>query len=152
MEETKYGKYIVTKLKPKIVRADFNKAEKDPKESMTVLQLDSEVVDGAFHVGGSWFWPREIPPVPLAERPNPVLPHWHEFDEVLALFGTNRDDPHDLCGELEIWLGGEKHLVTQSCIIFIPKGLVHGPIGWNRIDRPIFHFGCGSAGMYSGKM
>jgi hypothetical protein len=152
MAKTKYGKYIVTELKPNLVRAEWTKAEKKPNESVTVLHLDSEVIPGAFFVGGSWFWPHELPKVPLAERPNPVLPHCHDFDEVLALFGTNRDDPHDLGGELEVWLGGEKHIVTKSCIIFIPKGLVHGPIGWNRIDRPIFHFGCGPSQMYTGRM
>lgn len=152
MVETQFGKYIVTELKRNLVRPAWNKAEKKPEEGMSVLYLDSEVLDGAFYVAGSWYWPRQIPPVPLADRPNPVKPHQHDFDEVLALFGTNRDDPHDLGGELEVWLGGEKHIVTKSCIIFIPKGLIHGPIGFNRIDRPIFHFGCGPSQMYSGQM
>jgi hypothetical protein len=152
MAKTKYGKYIVTELKPNLVRAPWTKEDKKPEEGVTVLHLDSEVLEGAFYVGGSWFWPRKIPAVALADRPNPVKPHKHDFDEVLALFGTSREDPHDLCGELEVWLDNEKHIVTKSCIIFIPKGLIHGPIGFNRIDKPIFHFGCGPAQMYSGQM
>ena len=152
MAETKYGKYIVTELKRNYTRPDWDKASKKPEEGINVLHLDSEVLEGAFYVGGTWFWPRKMPSEPLKERPNPVIPHKHDFDEVLAHFGTNRDDPYDLGGELEIWLGDEKHIVTKSSIIFIPKGLVHGPIGFNRIDRPIFHFSCGPSKMYTGQM
>jgi hypothetical protein len=57
----------------------------------------------------------------------------------LAFFGTDRGDPNDLCGELEIWLEDEKHVITKNCAIYIPKGLKHGPVGFNRIDKPIFH-------------
>ena len=124
----------------------------DIKSLLIPADYNAKYLEGAFYVGGSWFWPRKIPAVALADRPNAVKPHQHDFDEVLALFGTSREDPHDLCGELEVWLGNEKHIVTKSCIIYIPKGLIHGPIGFNRIDRPIFHFGCGPAKMYSGQM
>lgn len=152
MAETKYGKYIITELKRNLALAPWAKEDKPPEEAARVLHLDSEVLPGAFYAEGLWYWPRKIPAVPLSDRPNAPKPHKHDFDEVLAAFGTNREDPHDLCGELEVWLDGEKHIVTKSFIIFIPKGLMHGPIGFNRIDRPIFHFGCGPAQMYSGQM
>ena len=140
MTETKYGKYIVTELKHQIEDAPWTPVYK-PEELTRVLWLDSEVVEGAFHVATAWFWP------PLAERTeSDVQPHKHEYDEVLAQFGTNPEDPHDLCGEMEIWMDDEKHVITKSSLIFIPKGLKHGPIRFNRVDRPIFHFA-----MHTGK-
>jgi hypothetical protein len=72
-----------------------------------------------------------------------VKPHKHDYDEVLALIGSNPDDPNNLNGELEIFLNGEKHLITKSVMIFLPAGLEHGPIRWLRVDRPVFHFSCG---------
>ena len=58
--------------------------------------------------------------------------------------GTNPDYPNDLFGEVEMFLNGEKHLLTKSCLTFIPAGLEHGPIRMTRMDRPILHFCCGT--------
>jgi hypothetical protein len=36
------------------------------------------------------------------KRNNPeddIVPHTHDCDKYWAMFGTNMDDPHDLCGE-----------------------------------------------------
>lgn len=143
--KTKYGKYIITELKPKIESAPWTKIP-SPEELTTVLFLDDEVVKGAFYVECVWFWPRDQ--ATLAKDEPDVDPHKHEHNEVLAQFGTNPEDPHDLCGELEVWLGDEKHIITKSCLIFIPKGLKHGPIRFTRIDRPIFHFAVHTGKMY----
>ena len=69
-------------------------------------------------------------------------------DEVVAFFGTNPEDPWDLCGEVELWLGDEKHIITKSSLVFIPKGLKHCPLIARRVDRPIFHFTTGPAHLY----
>jgi len=107
------------------------------------MYLDSEVVEGAFYSECAWFWP--IKGGSTIEG----KPHKHDFDEVLAFLGTNREDPHDLCAELEVRLGDEKHTVTKSCMIFAPKGLQHGPFTFTRIDRPVFHFSCGMTHKYT---
>jgi hypothetical protein len=140
MAETKYGKNIITEFVPPVqnVWAPVYK----PDEITTVLTLDDDVLKGAFYVETAWFWPTY--PVNDASGRLDLKPHRHEYDEVLALFGSDTRNPSDLGGELEIWLGGEKHIITKSCLVFIPKGLIHGPIKWNRIDRPIFHFAVGT--------
>lgn len=141
MDETKYGKNILTELKTK-VEAPWS-PEFKPEEMKKVLFLDNEIIDGAFYVECAWFFP------PMAKRQeSDVEPHKHDYDEVLALFGTNLEDPHDLGGEVEVWLDDEKHIVTKSCLIFIPKGLQHGPIRTTRMDRPVFHFAVGTGKQY----
>ncbi len=145
MSETKYGKYIITELKPKINDAPWTKVM-NPEEITRVLFLDNEVIKGAFYTEVAWFWPRSQ--ADLAKDEPDVDPHKHDHDEVLAVFGTNLEDPHDLCGDLEVYLDGEKHLINKSCLIFIPKGLMHGPIRFTRIERPVFHFAVHTGKMY----
>ncbi|MDY0058004.1 MAG: hypothetical protein RBS46_17055 [Methyloversatilis sp.] len=144
MSESKYGKYILTELKTKVEAPwapVFN-----PEEIKRVLFLDSDVVDGAFYVECAYFLPGMV--IGDKYQENAVRPHKHVYDEVLAVFGTDIENPQDLGGELEFWLDDEKHIISKSCIVFIPKGLTHGPIKWNRIDRPVFHFAVGTAAKY----
>ncbi|MBN1191853.1 MAG: hypothetical protein JXA46_19030 [Dehalococcoidales bacterium] len=147
MDETKYGKYIVTDLKQNIAEAPWTNPVQPAGQGKggRLLFLDSELVPGAFYVETAWSFPRktEGEPRTVAE------PHQHDYDEVLAMFGTGTDDPHDLGGEVEFWLGDEQHILTRSCIIFIPAGLMHCPLIYRRVDKPIFTFTTHHGKMYS---
>jgi len=141
MAETKYGKYIITEFKKP--KEDFAwGATYRPGDRTPLLYLDTDVIEGAFYIEVHWFWPAMTK---NKSEERKTKPHIHDYDEVLALIGTDPDDPKDLCGECEVWLNGEKHIINKSCMIFIPKRLEHGPIMMNRIDRPILHFSCGTA-------
>jgi len=143
MAETKYGKYIVTKPKPFTpppgVKLDPEMMKRAGQMMTRVAYLDDEIVKGAFYVDCVWYRKG-------SERGHGA--HTHDWDEVLAFFGTNPEDPHDLCGEVELWLENEKHIITKSCLVFIPKGVKHCPMILKRVDRPIFHFSAGPASMY----
>ena len=91
-----------------------------------------------------WIYPR--PAEDLAKMAGTTT-HTHDYDEVIALFGSDLNDPYDMGAEAEVLLGDEKHLITKSCLVFVPKGLKHG-LRFNRIDRPIFHFTTGPGHMY----
>jgi mannose-6-phosphate isomerase-like protein (cupin superfamily) len=143
MAETKYGKYIVTKPKANIARTDWGRETTAPQRLTRVMYLDDEVIKGAFYVECAWFLKGTDVEAPL--------PHTHDFDEVLGFFGTNPEEPENLYGEIDIWLGDEKHTLTKSCLVFIPKGLKHCPLVIRKVDRPIFHFSTGPGGMYTGE-
>jgi len=67
--------------------------------------------------------------------------HVHEdTGEILGFFGTNPDDPTDLCGEVDFWFGDEVVKITKSGMFFIPPHVDHGPFQVVRVDRPIMHF------------
>jgi mannose-6-phosphate isomerase-like protein (cupin superfamily) len=149
MAETKYGKYIVSALKQNIVEAPWS----PPVTSVSkgkggrLLFLDNEVVPGAFYLECVWI----VPHAGASEgKPRGVgtKPHTHDYDEVICFFGTNQDDYYDLGGEVELWLGDEKHIINKSSIVFIPAGLKHCPLTFLRVDRPIFHFTSGPGKMY----
>ena len=54
----------------------------------------------------------------------------------------------NLGGEVEFWIEDEKHMITRSCLIFIPGGMKHCPLLLTRVDRPIFHFSTVTSGEY----
>ena len=138
MAETKYDKYFIT---------DFNKHVNTnpwaPKyrsgDRTSLLFLDDSVIKDAFFAECCWFFPAMTDNQSASQD---TKPHKHEYDEVLALIGSNPDNPKDLCGEVEFFMAGEKHIINQSTLVFLPAGIEHGPIRMVRMERPIFHFAC----------
>jgi hypothetical protein len=74
--------------------------------------------------------------------------HAHDYDEVIAFFGTNPDDPYDLGAEVELWLDDEMQIITKTSLVFIPAGLKHSPLVFRRVDHPVFHYTTGPGKMY----
>jgi hypothetical protein len=74
---------------------------------------------------------------------NPFLlitaPHSHEFHQFLGFIGGDVMNPLDFTAEVELCLGEEqeKQVITYTCLVHIPPGLVHGPMNFSRIDKPI---------------
>ena len=146
MAETKYGKYIVTDLKQNIAEASWTNPIQTAARGRggRLLFLDGELVPGAFYVETAWSFPQKT-----GQEPRTVAePHKHDYDEVLGMFGTDTEDPYDLGGEVEFWLGDEKHILTRSCIIFIPSGLMHSPLVYRKVNKPIFNFTTHGGKMY----
>jgi len=133
----KYRKYIINSYTDPEQKHDWSPVYK-PRDRTKILNIDKKVVKNAKLYGAAvWFWPAMLK-TEISERS--TKPHVHDYDEVLGLVGTDPNNPHDLCGETEVFLGGERHLVNKSALIYIPAGLEHGPFRETRIDRPIFHF------------
>lgn len=152
MAELKYAKYIITDTKPMSPEALARMRERMKEKGITpgessvkstrLLWLDDEVAKGAFYMELLWLWEGK-------QAQSVEEPHVHDFDEIIGFVGTNREDPHDLGGEVEIWLDDEKHILTKSCLVFIPKGLKHCPVLFTRIDSPICWFTIGNSSMYT---
>ena len=138
MAESKYGKYIVTELKMPEEKKKI--APQYATYATRILWMDDKVVEGAFHMNTAWY----LKPSSTTES----VAHTHDSDEIIGFFGSNPDDPYDLGGEVEIWLEDEKHIITQSCMIFVPAGMKHCPLILRRVDRPIFHFTTVTGGKY----
>ena len=135
MKEKKYEKYIVREaMRPE----DFM----DPMVADFMTMPPLIFLNGDKPIKGSnqflevvWIWAEGAAAV-NPDRP----PHSHEFDEVFIFLGSNREDPDDLGGEVEFWLGKgedtEKYLLTTSTCIFVPRGLVHLPMIFKKVKRP----------------
>ncbi len=138
MDETKYGKYIVTDL-----QAPFSKEynERYAKWAKRILWMDDSVVDGAFQMNVSWY-------LSAQSEGEALDAHTHDPDEIIGFFGSNHDDPYDLGGEIEFWLEDEKHILTKTCLIFVPGNMKHCPLRILRVNRPIFHFSVVTGGQW----
>jgi hypothetical protein len=133
MDNSKYGKYIVTDLKsPAKFTPEFNAAY--AKWAKRILWLDADVVPGAFQMNCSWYF--KVPDDPTKEAKS----HTHKADEIIGFFSSDMQNPYNLNAEIEFWLEDEKHIITRSALIFVPGGMAHCPLILRRVDKPIFHF------------
>ncbi len=149
MSELKYAKNIVTEdLMPPQPPEMIQLMEDQAKEGRTLdrtllLGIQDSILKGSFFVGCEWLW--ELTgngPVSIE------IPHSHDFDEIIGFAGSNRSNPRELGGEIDFHIGGEVHTLTKTCLIFIPKGVVHCPVVIKRIDTPIFMFEAGNNTVY----
>ena len=150
MAESKYGKYIVDALKPPAKEAPWSPplTAAGKGRGGRVLYMDGDTVPGAFYVECVWVMPRPAGATLPGGRKVGTEPHAHKYDEVIAFFGTDLDNPQHLGAEVELWLEDEKHIITKSSLVFVPAGLKHCPLTFKRVDRPVFHFTTGPGKMY----
>ena len=139
MANSKYEKYIIKELKLPLSFSEEDKARYS-KYARRILWLDERVVEGNLQFTCSWY---------IAPAECLTDSHVHDTDEILGFFGSDPSNPHELGGEIEFWLEDEKFTITESCMIYIPKGIKHCPQILTRVDKPIFHFGGMLGGSYS---
>lgn len=140
MTDSKYGKYFL--FEPKAATGGPQAASDYAKWATRMTWLDGKVIEGAFHFACSWYY----------KAPDKALPaHTHDFDEILGFYGSDPQNPRDLGGEVELWMEDEKHIMTESFLVYIPAGMKHCPLQINRIDRPMFHLGASTSPDYEKK-
>jgi len=97
-----------------------------PYALMRAVEIPQAKVFAAY----SWIYP----------EPNEVFwvhEHVHDdFDEVLVWMGTDPDNELDLGGELYMTIEGERHVLTTTGAVYIPKGVKHCPLGFDSVSRP----------------
>ena len=123
MADTKYGKYII----------------REPLEKGRTPSLHICAEKGCEGAQFSGF-PVEVQLLCINQPiafPHPA--HAHDGDEIFFIFGSNPENYYDFDAEIEVHFGeeGEKHIVDSTCIIYMPKGLMHGPIAITKVNKPL---------------
>jgi len=64
--------------------------------------------------------------------------HTHPYDEVLLFLGLDLNDITSLGAEVAMELGPEQeeHIINESCVVVVPKGMPHGPFTTLSLERP----------------
>ncbi len=141
-----WGKYILQDLQLPAIHSTPEAIEKYEKAGRKRIHwMDGHVMPGAFQINTAWYYEPNheyMDRWALEEGESGTIgkPHSHTVDELLCFYGSDPYHPYDLCGEVEIWIEGERHLLTKSSLIFLPAGVSHLPLYVNRVERPIFHF------------
>lgn len=63
--------------------------------------------------------------------------HKHDFDQIIFITGGDPKNVVDFDGEVEMGLDGTLYSVTYPACIYIPKGLMHGPLNVKRVTKPM---------------
>jgi hypothetical protein len=134
MARTKYGKYLTTEV-----------IKEDPrKEGSHVTSTRHLESFGGGHLSIDSIY---------VTRPHLMItqPHKHEFPQYLSFFSANPTDAKDFDAEIEITLGEEqeKHIIKSPTAAYIPAGLLHGPLNFARIDKPVLFLDVAVTGKYS---
>ncbi len=66
-------------------------------------------------------------------------PHSHDFDQFLHFYSANSLDITDFDAEVEMSLGeeGEKHVITEPTVLHIPAGVIHCPLNFKVVNKPV---------------
>jgi hypothetical protein len=121
MPESKYGKYIIRQTKPNA-------------PGLPAIPV-------AFEGAGDWSgiqhrmtWTHVLKPTVLEAQP-----HSHDFEEFLCFLACDPTNSFDFGAEVELTLGQEKekHVIDHTSIVCVPKGVVHGPINFKKVTRPV---------------
>jgi hypothetical protein len=146
MAKSKYDKFFITETPPNPLHPQ-NRNIVSEFPWVNTLWINEELqgkLKGAFYM--------ETNMVLRAQEGGPESggrPQNHDWDEYLIFLGTDPEDPFDLGGEVEFWVEDEKHVITKTCAIFIPRGVYHTPFYMRKVNRPFMFITTGNTLKYS---
>ncbi len=109
----------------------------------TIGRFDGTVFEGSNDYNCFWMYKTPLK-VPDWTKWDQVIygPHIHKQPEVIYLLGSDPEDPFDLGARIEVHMGPEleTHVITKSCLIFIPANFVHGWWIVHEVTRPFIVF------------
>jgi hypothetical protein len=133
--EFKNAKYMVFGTKPNIKRPPFM-LPTDPKYVRPMAIVSQEVVpDAEFGCETLWLLPGDKSKAGQLMMNTHTEPHGTS----IVFNAMNYDDITDLCAEVELWIGGEKHIINKSFGAYIPPNVKQGPMIIRNIKKQIFY-------------
>ncbi|MBN1190195.1 MAG: hypothetical protein JXA46_10615 [Dehalococcoidales bacterium] len=63
--------------------------------------------------------------------------HKHDFDQVIFFMGGDPSNVVDFDAEIEFSLDETRHTINYPACVYIPAGLMHGPLDIKRVTKPL---------------
>ena len=131
----KNAKYMVFGNKPNVKRPSFM-LPADPKYTRPMAIINQEVIpDAEFGCETMWLLPGEKSKAGQLMMKAHTLPHGTS----IVFNAMNYADITDLCAEVELWIGGEKHIIKKSFGAYIPPNVEQGPMIIRNVTKQIFY-------------
>jgi hypothetical protein len=138
MTRTKYGQYVKELVFQDSVSGFYRQVTSLDGKTMG---LDACIEYGAYWAAGSM-------------GTAPFAPHVHDFDQVMLWLGADPVDMGELGAEVELCLGaeGEKHMITTSTAVAVPRRIPHFPANITRMDKRFIFMTVSCASEYKEKL
>jgi hypothetical protein len=129
MDNTKYGKYVIPKKVTK-------------HEPWPTMEWIGET---DYNTNITFMITRVMAPCKMEE-----YPHSHDFDMYLHFVSYDYEHMDELFAEIEIGLGEEQemHFFNSPTSVYIPAGLVHCPLIFKKVEKPLILFHTSIASKY----
>jgi hypothetical protein len=124
MTKTKYGKYILRGTGGKYLN----------QQTSAMIPVVLEGLEDWGGIKHRMNWSFILQPIPLVGEP-----HVHDFDEFLCFLSCDPANELDFEAEVELSLGqeGEKQIIKSPTVVCIPRGLIHCPLNFKTINKPV---------------
>jgi hypothetical protein len=78
-------------------------------------------------------------------------PHSHDFDQFYFFLGNDMEHPGDFKADVEFSLGDELevHHITAATTVHVPKGMVHGPLNFKVVEKPLIFIDALTSAQYT---
>ena len=134
VSELKNTKYMVYGTKPNPGRK-YYMLPYDPKYVKPMAFVDDTVVPGCeFGCETLWLLPGDKSKAGYQMMKERTVSHGTS----IVFNAMNYDDITDLRAEVELWIGGEKHIINKSFGAYIPPDVKAGPMIIRNIQKQIF--------------
>jgi hypothetical protein len=132
--ESKYARYMVYGTLPDIKRPDYMRPL-DPAYTRPMAYIDQTVIpDAEFGCDTRWYLPGDTSRAGQLIMDAHTLPHGTS----MACVAVNYDDITDLCAEVELYIGGERHVIDKAFWAYIPPNVSQGPMVIRNISKQVF--------------
>jgi hypothetical protein len=115
-----------------VVRSPMREAGgkfKQGRQSPTMTHISGVQIPGVkVYIEAGWIWGVVDHSLPEMSHPN--------FEEIVLHFGSDPENPEDLGAEMDFNIGGEPKTFTSTFGVFLPKGVVHGPLTFKEARKP----------------
>jgi hypothetical protein len=112
--------------------AEFVKGRTAP----TMTYMSGNHIPGVkYYIEMGWTFDMPATKRPVLGTQMPSMAHT-KYEEIVLHIGGDPDNPEDLGGDVEFWIGGQPLQFNTSSAIFVPKGLLHGPIKCLEYRKP----------------
>ena len=133
-EDLKNSRFFVYGTKPNQSRK-YYMLPYDPKYVKPMALVDDTVIPGC-EFGGETLWllPGDKSKAGFQMMKERTVSHGTS----IVFNAMNYDDITDLCAEVELWIGGEKHIINKNFGAYIPPDIKAGPMIIRSIQKQIF--------------
>ena len=130
-----YLKYFVFGGQQQNIRKPDYMRELDPRYARPMAYIDETVIPGAeLGCDTMFLMPGDRSKAGQLIMDAHTLPHGTS----ITIAAMNYTDVTDLAAEVELWIGGEKHVINKSFGAYIPPNVEQGPLIIRNITKQVF--------------